>query len=184
MNQLSVCLRGAAIAAVVTLLVVPSAEATTALEPLSIGELSGLSDAVVHGTIGAVRCFAERGNIFTELHVTVAGSFKGAPAEAVTLRMLGGQWEGKRTSVIGAPCLSTGDEVVLFLREGPAGTHHVVNLSEGKFEVVRDAGAPRVQRDLEGIAYVRRRPELVIPETLASLESAVRTAVRTEKEVE
>lgn len=119
----------------------------------------------------------EGDQIFTYIDVGVREPLKGGGrADTVTLKLYGGEVDGVRTRVVGAPCLSAGEEVVLFLRPNSATTYGVVELAQGKFRVTRaENGTAQVERDLTGIQFLRQSPDLA-PTTLAELAEAVRAA--------
>jgi hypothetical protein len=156
------------------------AHATTARAILAIEELTQRSDLVVHGTVSSMRSSMEDGRIFTTIDVTPTEIVKGAPSTRhVTLKLYGGVFNGMRTMVIGAPCISNGEEIVAFLKANSPSTYDLVNLAEGKFSVIRDGGSsPAVERDLRGIHYLDPHTIPHIPATLDELLSMVRSANR------
>ncbi|ANM30467.1 hypothetical protein ABI59_14145 [Acidobacteria bacterium Mor1] len=160
------------------LFLVPAAMATSALSPLSVDELRDRSDLVVEGTVQSMESVRENDRIFTYIHVDVSDRLKGAAGDAITLKLYGGVHEGIRTRVLGAPCMGSGEEVLLFLKANGVGTFDVVNLAEGKFEIVRDGGEPGVRRDLSGIHYLAPGDLTAFPQTLEELRQAVRSSTR------
>ncbi|HKU39872.1 MAG TPA: hypothetical protein VJR89_17050, partial [Polyangiales bacterium] len=96
------------------------ARATSAVAPLSIEELTKLSEQVVVGRIAAIRSVAEGTQIFSYVDVRVSSVWKGMQkSRAVSVRLLGGEAAGLRMRVVGGPCMSLEEEVVLFLsKEG------------------------------------------------------------------
>jgi hypothetical protein len=122
--------------------------------------------------------YTEGDRIFTAVEVQVENALKGDTAGGpLTLKLLGGEADGLRTVVIGAPCISSGEEVVFFLKANGAATYDVVNLAEGAFEVVRsDHGSATLRRDLRGIQYLEESTPPDLPETLEALSDAVRAA--------
>lgn len=156
-----------------------SAMATSALAPLSIDELTDLSDLVIEGRVVSIESSRENDRIFTYIEVEVGERLKGLSGRSATLKLYGGVYENTRTRVVGAPCMSTGEEVMLFLKANGTGTFDVVNLAEGKFEIVRDPTGPaRVQRDLSDIAYTFPGDPASFPTDLEQLRVAVREARR------
>jgi len=157
----------------------PGALATTAVAPLTVGELTSRSDLAIHGTVESISSYREAQGIYTEIEVRIQDTLKGrAVSENVVLKLYGGTYEGVRTRVVGAPCLGTQEEVVLFLKANGPDTYDVVSLAEGKFSVVRDGSAsPSVERELGGISYIDKTPPAV-PETLETLKAAVRASAR------
>lgn len=154
--------------------------ATSSLGMRSIEELTDRSDLVVRGSVRSIQSFSENSGIFTDIELGVLETLKGSTGEAPTvLRLYGGVFEGKRVVVMGAPCFSTGEDVVVFLIARGAGTYDVVNLAEGKFAVAQRAdGTLTVRRDLSDIAYLGTATPPAIPETLDDLRAAVLAASR------
>lgn len=154
--------------------------ATTALAPASVEQLTAHADLALEGRVVSIHSFREGQQIFTEIEVEVLEAVKGRAAGTVTLRLYGGVVDGKRTRVIGAPCIGTGEEVFLFLAANGPRSYDVVNLAEGKFSIVRGAemrGGGEVRRDLREIAFID--PAMpAIPSTLADLKAAVRVAAK------
>jgi hypothetical protein len=153
--------------------------ATSAVAPATVPQLAERSDLAVHGTVESIRTAKEGEQIFRYITLRVSDTLKGRTiGDAVTLKLYGGTYDGLSTIVLGAPCLSQGDEVVLFLKANGLSTYDVVSLAEGKFEVVRTASGPTlVRRDLSGISY-EQGPRAPIPASLDELKAAVRSAAR------
>ena len=139
--------------------------------------LTGVSDLAVHGTVESIHSERDGDRIYTYVEVRPAEIVKGLALPAVTLRLYGGVYENTRTKVVGGPCMAVGEEVFLFLKANGESTFDVVNLSEGKFRVLRPVGQEaRVERDLSDIRYVNGTSGVPVPETLAGLKAAVRAA--------
>jgi hypothetical protein len=174
MNSLAKVL--AVVCALVGGALVPAPLATTGAVQLSIEQLTARADLVVEGEVVSIESFEQDQKIFTEVQVRVLDPVKGEAARTVTLRLLGGTVGRQRMTVIGSPCISPGEQLVVFLVPNGPETFDLVNLAEGKFEVVAEPGQPlAVRRDLSGIAY--RDPRVPdIPSTLAGLKAAVRAA--------
>lgn len=157
------------------------AHATTAAERLSLEELTERSDLVVHGTVGSIDFeFVPEKGPFTRVQIELDEVIAGVAAtETVTVRMYGGVYGDRRTAMDGAPCLDTGEEVVLFLVANGPDTFNVVNLAEGKFTVDRSSGTAEIlERDLSGIVYIDPTFEPRIPTTLDALAAVVRDAAK------
>jgi hypothetical protein len=161
-------------------IVAPMSDATTSVAPLTLQELVGLSDLVVHGRVLDVRSYREESRIFTRVEVSVTEAIKGElSSQAVSLELYGGLHDGIATIVIGAPSMCMDEEMVVFLKEKRPGLYHVVSLAEGKFSVVRDGdGPPLVERDLHGIRYMNPDPRSPLPQTLEALKAAIESSVR------
>ena len=157
------------------------ATATTALSRLTLEELTDRSDLVLHGDVGAVEFewVPEKG-VFTRITIAPRDVLKGERTEdTVTIRMYGGKYGDLQISMDGAPCMQSGEEVVLFLKANGSDTFNVVNLAEGKFSVDTSAPQPQVlERDLTGIAYLDPAFEPTIPVDLDAFKAAIRRAAR------
>jgi hypothetical protein len=154
------------------------AAATTGVAPLGVDELTALADLAIEGRVVSIRAREVGRQIFTDIEVEVVDAVKGRPGKVVRLRLYGGVANGRRTTVVGAPCLTAGEEVFLFLKSVGAQAFGVVNLSEGKFAIARGPAGVMVERDLRGITYLdARRP--LLPRTLSELKAAVRAAAGT-----
>ena len=154
--------------------------ATSSAGMKSIEQLTERADLVVRGNVRSIQSFSDNSRIFTDIDLNLLETLKGSTGDTPTvLRLYGGVFGGQRTVVMGAPCFSTGEDVVLFLMNRGEGKFDVVNLAEGKFEVVQRAdGTLGVKRDLSDIAYVGAAAPPAIPETFEALKSAVIAASR------
>lgn len=148
--------------------------ATSSNAMQTIDQLTKYADLVVHGRVGLISSFMEDNQIFTNIQVSVNELYKGrASSKMVNLRLYGGVANGKRTRVLGAPCLTSGEEVVLFLKSDKRGSFGVLNLAEGKFNVVTDRyGVKKVSRDLSDIQYLQKTQHN-IPHLLKDLKEVV-----------
>lgn len=156
----------------------PTALATSALAPLKIEELTEHASDVVVGRVAGFSSVAEGNQIFTYVEIALGQVWKGKGrdrAGRLTFRMLGGEAQGLRMRVIGAPCFHRDEEVVLFLTRDGSGALSVASLAEGKFSVVRDQSGAHVVRDLSGIEFSDNN-QVDFPKTLDELERAVRAA--------
>jgi hypothetical protein len=159
-----------------------TAEATSAVAPTKLEELTQRASDVVLGRVTEFHSSAEGNQIFTYVTLRVTEVWKDgghAKQGSVTIRLLGGTASGLRMRVIGAPCFARDEEVVLFLHQDDKTQNlSVLSLAEGKFSVLRESkGGDRVQRDLSGIEFSQTTP-IKFPESLKELESIVRDAAR------
>lgn len=159
-----------------------AAEATVAV-PLSQAEQVGLSDMVVRATVLS-RTYgwnADRSHIITLTRLRVTERYKGAavPGAELVLRQLGGETEGLVERIPGDPRLADGEDLVVFLRNGP-GVVFLTAMAQSVYHLhpaAPTAGAtpsPRTasatpstvpvgtvmaRRDLDGITFARPRPD-------------------------
>lgn len=114
--------------------------------PLTIEELCHEAEAVVHGKVVAMETLRdEAGRIYSRVDLTVSGVWKGA-VSGETCRVVHGGGNLGETAVRAAGQVSfeIGDEVVVYLVRGTAAGEWVtVGLSQGRFQVVTEAGSGR-----------------------------------------
>lgn len=110
------------------------------LERLSLDEMTQKSTAIVRGRVTGSYA-AQRGSmIYTHYQVDVSERWKGADTGGTEIVVPGGVAGGLRQAFSGVPRLGTGREYVLFLWTGPSGLTHLIGLSQGVFDLSRDAG--------------------------------------------
>ena len=124
------------------LLIAWSAQATM-VKPMSVEELTSEASAVVEGQ--AIESWsswnAVHSRIYTFTRVRVSKTLKGAQADTVVVKQLGGSADGYTQHVSGVRAMETGEDALLFLRPSEArdGTMVVVGLMQGHFRFDRDA---------------------------------------------
>ncbi len=148
----------------------------TTLRPMDLAELATAASVIVHGRVVEVRPEWVRGGrqIDSSVTVEVETLFKGEPPRRFSFVSPGGQIGDFRSVVPGAPELSSGAEVVLFLAAGGAErTASLVGLAQGVLRVVSEAGAKRVRAPLLvprlTEAHVPVRISLTLPELAEQL---------------
>ncbi len=121
-----------------------NANATT-IRPLDASALVRSSSDIVVGTVvsQSSRWDGSHRRIVTDVKVLVSERLKGAPADTLTLTQLGGELDGARYEVPGAPRFKIGEEIVLFAWRDKKGLAQANGLSQGKCEVTRDASGAR-----------------------------------------
>jgi hypothetical protein len=117
----------------------------TSLVPMELPELVTSSEVIVHGEVVGVgaRWNEDHSLILTDVRVHVLDVVKGGSPREIVLTQPGGTIGKLRVEVPGARAFRTGEEVVVFLTPGPRGDLFVTGLSQGRFEVVRDAATGR-----------------------------------------
>lgn len=116
----------------------------TVLLPADLAELAHQADVIVRGRVTDVQ--ARRisgGRIDSLVTFEPAGYLKGNFGESVMFQVPGGLVGRYRSVVIGAPVLTPGDELVVFLGGQPPALPHLLGMSQGVFRVVRDRGSGR-----------------------------------------
>lgn len=124
-----------------TLVAWPYVSAAYLVVPAALSELADEARVIVHGQVTVVepRWADGRRRIESWVTVTVESYFKGDLGEAVTFRTPGGTFGAYRTVVVGAPVLTEGDDVVLFLNARAPAVPYIIGLNQGVFRVVRQA---------------------------------------------
>jgi hypothetical protein len=139
-------------------------------------ELTGASDVVLTGTVTGIRSVLARDGREVRTFVTLAvgevlkGRVRGT---RLTIREPGGQVDGLRQWIYGAPEFTVGEAVLLFLQRRPDGTLGTTGLGLGKYRVLgqtvgvaaRDLDEPVVGGDAREVRSLR------------SLRAAVRRSV-------
>ena len=118
------------------------------LERLSLSEMIEQSTSVIRGRVAGSFAAFHGPVIYTHFKVQVLERWKGEASGEVEVAIPGGLALGLRQSFAGAPGLAEGAEYVLFLWTGKGGITQVIGLSQGVFDVRRDAaGEPVVTRN-------------------------------------
>lgn len=138
----------------IVLLLAAAASATTVV-PMSVEELTRAASEVIEAH--AVRSWtswnAQHTLIYTYTTFEVTKSLKGATAESVTVKQVGGSADGYTQKVSGVRQFQDGEDTLLFLRPSVArdGTLVVVGLMQGNFRVQRSsAGETLVSNGVTG----------------------------------
>jgi hypothetical protein len=143
-------------------LLLPASSSATTVVALSDPDLARGAKTIVHGDVVSRESFsvAENGRIYTEYRFAVRDLLKGTAEKdgSVVFREWGGEANGIRYYVPGAPGYDVGEEVVTFLgdTDPKTGVGFTYGLSQGKFVVRRDAasGKALLHRDLHGLSVV------------------------------
>jgi hypothetical protein len=119
----------------------PSGFATVVL-PADFTSMVEESQTIVHGVVTAVRSQMPGGRRSIESVVTVQviSALKGQQQAAVVFRVPNGRIGRYRRITVGAPDLSPGDEIVLFLKGRAPAVPMPYGLTQGVYRVSRGAG--------------------------------------------
>ena len=111
------------------------------VRPLSFDQLVDQSVAIVHGRVHDVRgqWTADRRGIESLVTVEVHDYLKGGLGERITVKVPGGEAGGSVNIIPGAPRLSRGDEVVLFLTTNGPSIPVITGTSQGVYRVTTEA---------------------------------------------
>jgi len=146
MSRFASCL---ILSALPAFLALPSVAGATSVEMLSLEDIVAFSPVVIHGAVirSASRWNEDRSMIVTDVTLNVLDALKGSAVSEIVVTQLGGTVGKLQVDVPGAAAFRDGEEVVLFLADGPEGRRYVTGLSQGRFEVVTDekTGRKRVR---------------------------------------
>jgi hypothetical protein len=156
--------RTAAVAALIAACGLASTAYATVMVEVPLDELIQRADTIVHGMVvqSSVRvAMTQNGTLEPQTITTIRPIewIAGEGGDTVTIRELGGAWQGGVLRYEGTPDYRVGEEVIVFLERRPEAPHDLRTMAmvQGKF-VVRHGvpGVPAsVARDLEGIAFYR-----------------------------
>lgn len=157
----------------------------TLVPRLSFEELVGQSQVVAHGHVASIRVAwdAERENIWTHYELVLDETLKGYPGRTVEIQEPGGELDGVRMEIVGAPRYQIGEEVVVFASPTPAGLR-TCGWGQGRFVVEGEPGQRRVRNDLGGVQLIsaaparRYRAAAAPDEALAVFKQRIRDEVR------
>jgi len=114
------------------------AQATT-LTKASLDDLIQKSTSIVRGRVVSFTTGSRGSLVYTYYKIQVLERLKGADADQVQVQVPGGSLGGVQQSIAGAPRLTEGAEYVFFLWTGPSGARHLLGLSQGVLDVVKNA---------------------------------------------
>lgn len=114
------------------------AQATTVTRA-SLDDLIQKSTSIVRGRVTAAMSGSRGPSIYTVYKIQVLDRWKGAVEQQVDVQVAGGSVGALRQEIAGAPQLALGSEYVFFLWTGPSRTNYLLGLSQGVFDVAKDA---------------------------------------------
>lgn len=109
------------------------------LERLTLDDMSSKATAVVRGSVLSSYAAMHGSTIYTHYRIQVSEVWKGSGQGSVEVMLPGGVLNGVRQSFAGVPWLNTGSEYVMFLWTGKSGYTQLLGLTQGLFDVSRDA---------------------------------------------
>lgn len=154
----SVCrwIRPALYALLLSVLCAARGEATTFVVG-DDADLLAASEVVVVGTVGPMHAVERAGGVDTLAAVEVSETLKGFVPSTLTVRLPGGELNGRKHAVYGAAEMRPGERVVLFLRDRGDGTFATAQLAMGKYRVVGTGSRALAVRDLQGAVVLGAR---------------------------
>ncbi len=145
-------------AALPLVLVMAAAPArATVVVALGVDDLVHQSDVVILGVVERAESAWEGGVIVTRATVRVERTLKGAPAQAIVVRRMGGVVGTVGQIVYGEAALAAGERTLLFLERRRGGLG-VTGMAQGEFVVTTDpaTGETRARQALGGLALARQ----------------------------
>lgn len=118
----------------------------TTLERLSLDDMIGKSTSIVRGKVVRSGAVQRGATIYTAYRLEVAETLKGQAVTSLEVSVPGGLLHGLRQSFAGTPHLDAGSEYVIFVWTSSTGIHHIIGLSQGLFDVVKNAKDESVLR--------------------------------------
>jgi hypothetical protein len=157
----------------------------TLVPRLSFEELVGQSEVVAHGRVTSIRVAwdTQRENIWTHYEIVLDEALKGSPGKTVEIQEPGGELDGTRMEIVGAPHYELGEEVVVFAARTPGGLR-TCGWGQGRFVVEGEPGQRRVRNDLGNVQLIARgraesyRAAAAPDEALAVFKQRIREEVR------
>jgi hypothetical protein len=169
------------------LLLTAGAMATTVI-PMSVEELTRSASHIVEARALSARSEwnPQHSLIYTYTTFQVTRGLKGAVAQTITVKQLGGSAGGYTQKVSGVHHAPPGEEALLFLRPSEAGdgTYVVVGLAQGNFRVFRGSNGGTMVSNRIGGAHALAREGGPVTEfsgtamTLGQAEARIQRAMQ------
>jgi hypothetical protein len=113
----------------------------TEIVPVTLENMTDVSDAIVVGDVQDQFCYWENGKIYTNVIIEIDQSLKSSTSDGdhgyVELKLLGGQVGDTRLEIEHAPVFVNNEKVMLFLRKMDSG-YIPVGFFYGVYKVTRD----------------------------------------------
>lgn len=164
------------------LAILASLRATT-LQKLSLDDMIQQSTGIVRARVVGSHAALRGSNVYTFYQLQVLEVAKAAhPAKEIEVAVPGGTAGGIRQLAIGSPELTTGSEYVVFLWTGKSGLTQIIGLSQGLFQVEKDAsGKVRLTRPAPEEPMLDQNGKAVDSQPIGNLAwSELRTRIQRE----
>lgn len=146
------------------------------LEQLSLDEMVVQSTAIVRAKAAGSHSIRDGALIYTIVELDVLEQWKGEPAARCEVALPGGRVGGFSQHFGGVPVLEPGQEFVAFLWTGPSGRTQLLGLSQGFFEIARDARG-QVQVHRKATADLLLNPGSAMPVPYPAIEMPLESLV-------
>ncbi len=151
------------------------------LRPLSIHELTRISDVVIRGRVVSVRTISSNGGrmpvTLADIEILEVLSGTLPPRRRLMVTQPGGVANGIELDYAGRPVFTAGEETVLFLQRRAPGRFIPVGLAQGKYNIAPAGNDRALLRDLHGAALTTAATEAP-PATLDELRARVGATAR------
>lgn len=116
----------------------------TTLEKLTFDEMTAKSTQIVRGRVTLSNVRQHGAIYYSHYTVQVTEQYKGPSATAIDVVLPGGTIGRSQQTFSGVPTFAANTEVVLFLWTSKTGLTHVIGLSQGIFQVSKNASGQTV----------------------------------------
>jgi hypothetical protein len=142
------------------------------LEQLSLQQMVEQSSAIVRAKAVGSHSVRDGALIFTVVELEVLDQWKGEPGKRREVALPGGEIGGFSQHFGGVPVLEPGQEFVAFLWTGPSGRTQLLGLSQGFFDLARDARG-RMQVHRKATADLMLSPGSSMPVPYPAIEMSL-----------
>lgn len=111
----------------------------TTLEKLSFEEMTAKSTAIVRGRISLSSVQQHGAIYYSHYKIQVSEQFKGPAARTIDVVLPGGMIGRSQQTYSGVPAISNDTELVVFLWTSKSGLTHVIGMTQGIFQVTKNA---------------------------------------------
>jgi hypothetical protein len=116
----------------------------TTLEKLTFDDMVAKSTQIVRGRVTLATVQQHGPVYYSHYKVQVSEQYKGAAAKTIDVVLPGGTIGRSQQTFSGVPTFPANSDVVLFLWTSKAGLTHIIGLSQGIFQVSKDAAGQTV----------------------------------------
>ena len=127
------------------------------LERLPLEDLILKSTDIVRARVLSSHAEFRGSLIYTHWKIQVTESWKGTDRSAVEVLVPGGSVRGFHQDVAGAPALAVGKEYLFFLWKSKSGSTYITGLSQGIFDLGKEAAGLMVSRGASGEPMLERK---------------------------
>ena len=116
----------------------------TTLEKLTFDEMVGKSTQIVRGRIALSNVRQHGAIYYSHYTVQVSEQYKGPAAKMIDVVLPGGTIGRSQQTFSGVPVFPANTDLVLFLWTSKAGLTHIIGLTQGVFQVSKDAAGQTI----------------------------------------